>query len=142
MDLCLIFLFIVILALFFFFLMFLRPPKSTRTDSLLPYTTLFRSIFQRRAEQQADCRIVRAAAVDGRDRLHEQQGPFARHPISEIAQNGRFSGDAQFLDRIGPAGDTVRLRPIGFARTFAARSEARGTWEELFRTWRSGWLPN
>src|SRR3546814_12756241 len=27
----------------FFFLMIRRPPRSTRTDTLLPYTTLFRS---------------------------------------------------------------------------------------------------
>src|SRR3546814_2683303 len=31
---------------FFFFLMILRPPRSTRTDTLFPYTTLFRSRFQ------------------------------------------------------------------------------------------------
>src|SRR3546814_15007525 len=30
--------------LFFFFLMIRRPPRSTRTDTLFPYTTLFRSI--------------------------------------------------------------------------------------------------
>src|SRR3546814_1605354 len=29
--------------LVFFFLMIRRPPRSTRTDTLLPYTTLFRS---------------------------------------------------------------------------------------------------
>src|SRR3546814_236910 len=29
--------------MFFFFLMRLRPPRSTRTDTLFPYTTLFRS---------------------------------------------------------------------------------------------------
>src|SRR3546814_15085635 len=28
---------------FFVFLMILRPPRSTRTDTLFPYTTLFRS---------------------------------------------------------------------------------------------------
>src|SRR3546814_20976014 len=28
---------------FFFFLMLPRPPRSTRTDTLFPYTTLFRS---------------------------------------------------------------------------------------------------
>src|SRR3546814_16748951 len=28
----------------FFFLMIRRPPVSTRTDTLIPYTTLFRSI--------------------------------------------------------------------------------------------------
>src|SRR3546814_1781158 len=30
-------------VLFFFFLMIRRPPRSTRTDTLFPYTTLFRS---------------------------------------------------------------------------------------------------
>src|SRR3546814_11943680 len=29
--------------LFVFFLMFRRPPRSTRTDTLFPYTTLFRA---------------------------------------------------------------------------------------------------
>src|SRR3546814_3809290 len=39
----------------FFFLMIRRPPRSTRTDTLFPYTTLFRSVrnqpFQPRAER-------------------------------------------------------------------------------------------
>src|SRR3546814_3993790 len=39
----------------FFFLMIRRPPRSTRTDTLFPYTTLFRA-----------------------DR-HPQRGPFAHH---------------------------------------------------------------
>src|SRR3546814_4830386 len=30
-------------TMFFFFLMIRRPPRSTRTDTLFPYTTLFRS---------------------------------------------------------------------------------------------------
>src|SRR3546814_17430148 len=30
-------------VLFLFFLMIRRPPRSTRTDTLFPYTTLFRS---------------------------------------------------------------------------------------------------
>src|SRR3546814_3736671 len=34
---------IVVLALGVFFLMIRRPPRSTRTDTLFPYTTLFRS---------------------------------------------------------------------------------------------------
>src|SRR3546814_14543951 len=29
--------------IYFFFLMIRRPPRSTRTDTLFPYTTLFRS---------------------------------------------------------------------------------------------------
>src|SRR3546814_13135438 len=31
---------------FFFFLMIRRPPRSTRTDTLFPYTTLFRSMLR------------------------------------------------------------------------------------------------
>src|SRR6056297_3901971 len=31
------------MVIFFFFLMIRRPPRSTRTDTLFPYTTLFRS---------------------------------------------------------------------------------------------------
>src|SRR3546814_12922560 len=31
------------LCVYFFFLMIRRPPRSTRTDTLFPYTTLFRS---------------------------------------------------------------------------------------------------
>src|SRR3546814_5224551 len=31
--------------MFIFFLMLRRPPRSTRTDTLFPYTTLFRSIY-------------------------------------------------------------------------------------------------
>src|SRR3546814_12271718 len=34
-----------LIELLFFFLMIRRPPRSTRTDTLFPYTTLFRSLF-------------------------------------------------------------------------------------------------
>src|SRR3546814_19509831 len=37
-----------LLLFLFFFLMILRPPRSTRTDTLFPYTTLFRSPRWRR----------------------------------------------------------------------------------------------
>src|SRR3546814_2267020 len=37
-----------------FFLMIRRPPRSTRTDTLFPYTTLFRSGAQER-RQHEDC---------------------------------------------------------------------------------------
>src|SRR3546814_12746333 len=36
--------------LLLFFLMIRRPPRSTRTDTLFPYTTLFRSAFPGSAE--------------------------------------------------------------------------------------------
>src|SRR3546814_4776036 len=46
----------------FFFLMIRRPPRSTRTDTLFPYTTLFRS--ERQAAGYAAIRVVAAAHRD------------------------------------------------------------------------------
>src|SRR3546814_19126100 len=40
---------------FFFFLMIRRPPRSTRTDTLFPYTTLFRSAFSIAMLRPRDC---------------------------------------------------------------------------------------
>src|SRR3546814_14357965 len=37
----------IVLSTLFFFLMIRRPPRSTRTDTLFPYTTLFRSILHK-----------------------------------------------------------------------------------------------
>src|SRR3546814_17930789 len=39
---------ILVTTLVIFFLMIRRPPRSTRTDTLFPYTTLFRSLPQKR----------------------------------------------------------------------------------------------
>src|SRR3546814_5313647 len=44
----------------FFFLMIRRPPRSTRTDTLFPYTTLFRSLHTLAA--LAGGLVVRAGA--------------------------------------------------------------------------------
>src|SRR3546814_9318864 len=40
--------------MFFFFLMIRRPPRSTRTDTLFPYTTLFRSDPDRRRRRMVE----------------------------------------------------------------------------------------
>src|SRR3546814_11069121 len=37
----------------FFFLMIRRPPRSTRTDTLFPYTTLFRSLLEDKRKAEA-----------------------------------------------------------------------------------------
>src|SRR3546814_418375 len=44
-DLSFLFLCVFLFFFFFFFLMIRRPPRSTRTDTLFPYTTLFRSLI-------------------------------------------------------------------------------------------------
>src|SRR3546814_20252189 len=64
-----------IILLFFFFLMIRRPPRSTRTDALFPYTTLFRSpvcIDQRhRTDVNMPCRCT-----DRRSKRSESSGAF------------------------------------------------------------------
>src|SRR3546814_19521088 len=62
------------LSLCFFFLMIRRPPRSTRTDTLFPYTTLFRS---RQRDLCEGCAMGRgavapvpAAGVGDRRRAH------------------------------------------------------------------------
>src|SRR3546814_3662791 len=66
----------------FFFLMIRRPPRSTRTDTLFPYTTLFRS---------ADaCRLPREAHRDADDaRPCGSQAAGCRHPREERALTWR-----------------------------------------------------
>src|SRR3546814_109572 len=67
-------------SFFFFFLMIRRPPRSTRTDTLFPYTTLFRSDVQpleRRAVRGADDHVGRDRAeqfVDRREPFAERVG--------------------------------------------------------------------
>src|SRR3546814_20368524 len=42
---------------FIFFLMIRRPPRSTRTDTLFPYTTLFRSTFSPARRNMVELRL-------------------------------------------------------------------------------------
>src|SRR3546814_15629263 len=47
----------------FFFLMIRRPPRSTRTDTLFPYTTLFRSMHARFSRKHRHRDRVRTRGV-------------------------------------------------------------------------------
>src|SRR3546814_11455065 len=77
-----------------FFLMIRRPPRSTRTDTLFPYTTLFRSvrIIRRGAARQL------AAVIEMRgqhlelvvDQCFEQAGRSEEH-TSELQSLMRIS---------------------------------------------------
>src|SRR3546814_16600789 len=86
---------------FFFFLMNRRPPRSTRTDTLFPYTTLFRSL-----------------GVGGlpRGRVIEIYGPessgkttLALHTLAEAQKGG---GTVAFVDA-EHALDPVYARKLG-----------------------------
>src|SRR3546814_9672236 len=51
-----------LLGSLFFLLMLRAPPRSTRTDTLFPYTTLFRSPYRARCASRRGCRSRCVAA--------------------------------------------------------------------------------
>src|SRR3546814_11649167 len=51
-------------CLVFFFLMIRRPPRSTRTDTLFPYTTLFRSGFNIDLADEIGRRATRGIVIE------------------------------------------------------------------------------
>src|SRR3546814_7388311 len=55
----------------FFFLMIRRPPRSTRTDTLFPYTTLFRSENGTHSQQMSKF-SARASSPSQLDGCHER----------------------------------------------------------------------
>src|SRR3546814_17274249 len=60
----------------FFFLMIRRPPRSTRTDTLFPYTTLFRSLSRLlggHSDRHRACAVARP--VRGAREVHRDGGP-------------------------------------------------------------------
>src|SRR3546814_11104571 len=87
----------------FFFLMIRRPPRSTRTDTLFPYTTLFRSGGD---DVVADTAVVGARTemellVVAEATLQPHAGELDRLRIGEaLRQRHRGGADARLaLDR-------------------------------------------
>src|SRR3546814_3351193 len=86
----------------FFFLMIRRPPRSTRTDTLFPYTTLFRSLVE-----DIDHQDVRPQRHD----LFRHQGVASRHrgraadlvPVGEGVRSEEHTSELQSLMRISYA---------------------------------------
>src|SRR3546814_12229511 len=62
---------------FVFFLMLQRPPRSTRTDTLFPYTTLFRSV-------NYDVRESIAAAERAAARSSDPAATFSRELSNRV----------------------------------------------------------
>src|SRR3546814_7441151 len=79
--------------LFFFFLMIRRPPRSTRTDTLFPYTTLFRSVHR----SYSSSRITRSA-VESADPKYGECGCSSKPARSE-----EHTSELQSLMRISYA---------------------------------------
>src|SRR3546814_19387129 len=136
----------------FFYLLIRRPPRSTRTDTLFPYTTLFRSVELQILDPQGD--IFLKGETDGNGNallnytlqsnhvLVARRGsdvsllPFNQPALdlSEFAVSGResawfdvFAWSGRDLSR---PGETVRVSAL-FRDN---RSEERGVGKECGRT--------
>src|SRR3546814_13157147 len=93
----------------FFFLRIRRPPRSTRTDTLFPYTTLFRSkrldlllvergLAESRSQAQA---LVLAGRVKGHSTAGEQVDEAAELEVEERSEE--HTSELQSLMRISYA---------------------------------------
>src|SRR3546814_12503681 len=74
--------------------MILRPPRSTRTDTLFPYPTLFRSLHPPGSRRPADHRPLAGAALRLQlwGALARRQLPALRHRRRRLAGGGRAAG--------------------------------------------------
>src|SRR3546814_14462228 len=122
---------------FFFFLMIRRPPRSTRTDTLFPYTTLFRSTEEEEAPAEE------AAKEDPVE---------ATEPLADwtVASGGRLGFTARWnaiskparslpVDRRPPHAATGN--PKRKSTSVSSRSEERRVGEACVSTCRSRWVP-
>src|SRR3546814_16718012 len=96
------------------FLMIRRPPRSTRTDTLFPYTTLFRSDLE---ELDGEFERSRYAMLPRRQlEWRDQRGDIAHHEYLARA-------DVEYLCRINAAvgtGDDHHLRCLPLLQLFPA----------------------
>src|SRR3546814_14580662 len=97
---------IVLIIFSVFFLMIRRPPRSTRTDTLFPYTTLFRAQADERG-RNADRNHRRALCRGGREAVSE--------PAALTPEEGRLPLESAF-----------NLRDFGGYATADGRCVTRG----------------
>src|SRR3546814_8104424 len=86
---------------YFFFLMIRRPPRSTRTDTLFPYTTLFRSR-----------RICPAASASMRTGWSEPAMAGGSHAVVSCRRSEEHTSELQSLMRISYAVFCLKKKKI------------------------------
>src|SRR3546814_13897753 len=89
-----------------------RPPRSTRTDTLFPYTTLFRSqcAIERHAGMDALC------AADGARRLHQEHGArytLLRQQLSGWLVHRHAAANRGFLQRLADTAEDLQAGFLG-----------------------------
>src|SRR3546814_21060620 len=124
-----------------------RPPRSTRTDTLFPYTTLFRS----RALTQAQLARERAAASAGAAQAAQAgtaiiSQEVARQRAKVIGQRDKLAQlrklkDEADLQRSQLEKLNERMNALQQESEAGQRSEKRRVGKEWVRKVRTGWSP-
>src|SRR3546814_5342407 len=115
-------------VMFVFFLMIRRPPRSTRTDTLFPYTTLFRSKASRSAihcPKSSICPHSGSAVVRPDPPCPRQSKPVTAHPrsaqwrmTSRYFRSEEHTSELQSLMRISYAVFCLKKKKTGVHSTF------------------------
>src|SRR3546814_9876369 len=95
----------------FFFLMIRRPPRSTRTDTLFPYTTLFRSPYHPPCQHPRDER--RKLPSRPKPRPKGRLKPPPKSPTPQAGNSGRATPSRRST-LAPPSGLLLRRRVAGF----------------------------
>src|SRR3546814_21047021 len=116
-----------------------RPPRSTRTDTLFPYTTLFRSVAGGVVRRQF-------LAVHGADEDDLRKGCLQLGPLRAIADHHLGAGQRQLEEGAAVllhrnAADVAVDRPRQPKQGLSLRSEARRVGTEWGSTCRLRWAP-
>src|SRR3546814_2792283 len=78
-----------------------RPPRSTRTDTLFPYTTLFRSPIAPKCAPTSDHGLSEASAAVLASRLHKPEPSRCAAPLPSRSEE--HTSELQSLMRISYA---------------------------------------
>src|SRR3546814_13345562 len=112
-----------------FVLIIRPPPRSTRTDTLFPYTTLFRSGIEGGA-----CKICECAGKAVDDREHVRRRRIERYKVAKYRKQCTCHRRNRLRDAIFISNPEVsQVDP---------RSEERRVGKECVRTCRSRWAPD
>src|SRR3546814_9060605 len=130
-------------CLFVFFLMIRRPPRSTRTDTLFPYTTLFRSLRRSPAlvnvVNEGSTTMEKIALVTGAQR-HEVVA-YARmlarqgqHIVLASTEWAKAVDAALTLQLEGLSAEALHLKDADAAGVAARSEEHTSELQSLMRT--------